>query len=421
MPPRRALPTLSISSRQSTSAPSTSPAPTAGRPNSIPLTPPARLHLRNLLASTPDGMPTPPPPPRKPYPWLWQCHSCSTVYRIGCTRRCLVCSHEYCVSATPQKTPRGKKRRRASGICASEFDYSGWEEWGAWCRKVLGVEATGRAGKQQRERAFVNRTHNCLIDCDFPSECLHERHRLQMEAFERNLVEEVPEPQSPSIVASAPLSPDDELEVNEALDVRERKDGKEERQKSPTSPRSPLSQTSFFWDESDEEEKGDERVWWIEDRGREKEHKSSSQQRVTQRTSDESNAVDKTSSSAVDDDIDSEMLNDFSGEEISRCRSREHPKHSSKLTVRNLTDADKLEEWDDSTDSDSDGSSPLSSPSSTSSFDSEWLPTFGLTPASEVGSNSSSSSSKAIEDKSEEELEEELKAMIEAEKSFLRV
>lgn len=53
--------------------------------------------------------------PRSPYPWVWRCHKCRTVYRFSALNRCLSCSHRFC-----QK-------------CVSEFDYSGWEHWkGYW-------------------------------------------------------------------------------------------------------------------------------------------------------------------------------------------------------------------------------------------------------------------------------------------------
>ena len=65
-------------------------------------------------------------PPASPYPWLWRCHSCYTIYRLACTRRCLLCSHTFCTGA-----PGGRKSR---GPCKAEFDYSGWAAWGAWRR-----------------------------------------------------------------------------------------------------------------------------------------------------------------------------------------------------------------------------------------------------------------------------------------------
>ncbi|KAI1135793.1 hypothetical protein F5Y05DRAFT_393293 [Hypoxylon sp. FL0543] len=436
MPSRRALPTLSIFSRRSIAASPTSSPPSPIR-SSIPITPPARLHLRNILPSSPDGMPTPPPPPRQPYAWLWQCHSCNTVYRIGCTRRCLVCSHEYCVSADPPKARRGKKRRRGSGMCASEFDYNGWAEWGAWRRKVLGLEVLGRAGEKQRERAFANRTHNCIMDCDYPSECHHERYRLHTEAVERRYLETLEEePESPSMVASVPLSPDDELPLDETLEIAEAKEENDRQDsptlpKSPTSPKSPLSQTSFLWDDSDENE--DEKTWGEDTERKEKKRKTKCQQKIQQLTGIEFSGLEKASSPADDaDGMDPEELCRFLEEDEGmmpleivhsntsqrsksrRCK-REQPTHARKLTVRNLADEDDCEDWDEWSDSDSDDGSSLSSarPSSASSLDGEWVSASDQTTTFE-------DSDETVDKKTEEKLERELEAMVKAGTSFLQ-
>ncbi|KAI0131104.1 hypothetical protein F4814DRAFT_404824 [Daldinia grandis] len=395
MPSRRALPTLSIFSKKPTTpiiTPTSSLSPDI-QTTSIPLTPPARLHLRHILPSTPDGMPTPPPPPRKPFPWLWQCHSCDTVYRIGCTRRCLVCSHNYCLSATPQKTRRGKKRRR-SGMCASEFDYNGWVEWGAWRRKVLGMETVGRTEKR-RERDFLHEAHNCMVDCNYPSECHHVRHKLRAEEFRKTLLESLPEePQSPPIVASVPISPDDDLPLNEARVVLEEED-KGNGQRSPTSPRSPLGEMSVSGGESERKE---DKVWWANTEERDRNIKAS---RGIQKLTDGSGEAG--SSTASTEDFNSETLYAALAEDEnmmpldltnyivgprheSKQSSQGNPEHSSKLTIRNFTDADRCEDWEESTDSDSDSGSTSSLPSSSSSLDGEWLLASEFVPTSEVGS-----------------------------------
>ncbi|KAI0384671.1 hypothetical protein F5Y04DRAFT_292995 [Hypomontagnella monticulosa] len=420
MPSRRSLPTLSIFSRRSITASCF----TSSDPNtpSVPPTPPARLHLRNILPTSPHGMPTPPPPPRQPYPWLWQCHSCNTVYRIGCTRRCLICSHEYCVSSDPPKTRRGKKRRRSSGMCASEFDYSGWAEWGAWRRKVLGYDSNGRSEKRQREQAFADRTHNCMIDCDFPSECHHERYRLHTEALEKRMLETLPEePKSPSIVASVRLSPDDDLPLNEALEILENEKVAEE---PPQSPKSPLGQKSFFWEETDEED--EDSAWW--DRG--------SKEGAQKPTSPKSDKKHDGSHTVIVAEEDSEPIFTLEVDEEdkeasppcdngyipgqrceSRLSNRESPKRSKRLTCRNLTEVDKLEYWDESSESDSDGGSTLSSPSSSSSLDGEWVAASDSTPVAEAGDETDEDVSDLSD---EEEIDEELEALIKAGKSFLR-
>ncbi|KAI1769952.1 hypothetical protein F4818DRAFT_434836 [Hypoxylon cercidicola] len=424
MPSRRFPPTLSIFKRNSASASSTSPPSTQS--SSLPVTPPARLHLRNILPVCPDGMPTPPPPPRVPYPWLWQCHMCSTVYQIGCTRRCLLCSHEYCVSTNPPK--RGTKRRRPSGSCASEFDYSGWADWGAWRRKVVGLEVAGHSGKMQREQAFAMRTHNCMMDCDYPSECHHERYRLHTEALEKKLLQAVSEvPRSPSIVASVPLSPDDELPLNEAIKVREY-EGEGDELKSPTSPKSPLSQTSFFFfDDSDEVDVADqkEEESKVDNEGRKKRKTKSSKNQQPIGEQDEAgysaginkDTVEDTLQRLIDEDENMMPLELLEANVMTRCQSRmsnrehpKHPKHSGKLTVRNLTEADKENDWDESSDSDSDSSLSLSLTSSCS--DGEWLSASELTCVSEDGIQAGEGN--------EEESDEELDALVAAGKSFLR-
>ncbi|KAI1636219.1 hypothetical protein F4809DRAFT_405293 [Biscogniauxia mediterranea] len=323
------------------------------------MSPPARLHLRNVLPSSPNALPTPPPPPRRPYSWLWQCHSCNMVYRLGCTSRCLVCSHSYCVSANPPSTTgRGKKRRRSPGMCVSEFDYQGWAEWGAWRRKVLGIEAMGPTGAKKRERAFVTKTHNCWTDCDYPSECHHERYRIATEAVQNGYRSAEPldeEPQSASRIASVPRSPDDELPLNVALELTEDED-----EKSPPSPKSPLSQTSFFGDDDDddddekheEQKKQEDKVWWVDASGQEKQRKIQSQRKVKQLTGAGSDELHQTGSpAAVSGKSRQNSVSSSSSGESSGGSSNS----SSKLTVRNLTDHEIWEDWSsDSSDSESD-------------------------------------------------------------------
>ncbi|KAI1826811.1 hypothetical protein F4861DRAFT_16223 [Xylaria intraflava] len=155
---------------------------------STPISPPARLHLRNILPLSPEEPAFMPPPPRAPKAWVWQCHQCLTVYPLGCTRRCLECAHTYCMS-NPQsrKGIRSKKhqRRRQSGLCAAMFDYTGWEQWGSWRRKVLGLEAAGRCEPRARDRAFARNKHDCWIDCDSPSQCFQRRYELAVEAMRK--------------------------------------------------------------------------------------------------------------------------------------------------------------------------------------------------------------------------------------------
>ncbi|KAI1506434.1 hypothetical protein F5X99DRAFT_364189 [Biscogniauxia marginata] len=353
MPSRRILPKLSIfSSKQPSTSTFSPPSPShSAKPStSTPMSPPARLHLRNILPSSPDALPTPPPPPRQPYAWLWQCHSCHTVYRLGCTSRCLVCSHSYCVSANPPTTTgRSRKRRRAPGMCTAEFDYSGWAEWGAWRRKVLGLEAVGPTGARERERAFVDKTHNCWNDCDYPSECHHERYRLAAEAAQKShsVDYRAEEPESLSLVASVPRSPDDDLPLNEALELAE----EEDEQKSP---KSPLSQTSFFGDEVDTEQqreqkrKEEEKAWWTDAVGQEKQRKIESQQKVKQLTGGDVSELYKT---------DSHSPKPITPSRRNSTPSSSSSGSSSRPTARSLTDREIWEDWDSDDDSDSESDS----------------------------------------------------------------
>ncbi|KAI0180738.1 hypothetical protein GGR52DRAFT_521497 [Hypoxylon sp. FL1284] len=420
MPSRRNLPTLPIFSRHSAPASRTSSTPSIQSP--APVTPPARLHLRNILPECPDGMPTPPPPPRLPFAWRWQCHSCSTIYKIGCTRRCLVCSHEFCVSATAPRSGT-KRRRRANGTCASEFDYSGWADWGAWRRKVVGSDVGERSPKTQREQAFAARTHNCMRDCDYPSECHHERYRLHREAPEKRQLEVVvEEPRSPPIVENAPVSLDDELPLNEAIEVREYEDEGNE-QKSPTSPKSPLRQTSFFvFVDPDEVDGADEEEEEPEARNEGRKKRKTETYDKDERPVVEQGEADHSDADAediyedalqrlIEEDQEIMPLELLETSETPRCPSRmsnrEHPKHSSKLTVRNVTDAYNE---DESSDSESETSS---SASSSSSSDGEWLSASELTSVSGDGLQ-------ADNDESEGESDGELDELVRAEKSFLR-
>ncbi|KAI1305532.1 hypothetical protein F5Y03DRAFT_395065 [Xylaria venustula] len=240
----------------------------------MPLSPPPPLHLRNILPSSPEEPPSMPLPPRTPGPWVWQCHRCTTVYRLGATRRCLECAHTYCVSRVQQarNAAASKRKRRHMGLCGAEFDYTGWANWGSWRRKIAGC-----GGDPERDIRYARRRHNCWLDCDSPSQCSHRRHQLADEARRRRA--EV----YAALCGAGGFTPvnrlrfveggdddddddDDEEEGNYTYDEEAVEDYEEEEYeaveqstpvKSPTSPKSPLSQTSFLWDE-DEDEKGSE-------------------------------------------------------------------------------------------------------------------------------------------------------------------
>ncbi|KAI1349369.1 hypothetical protein F5Y01DRAFT_316805 [Xylaria sp. FL0043] len=245
--------------------------PASNKPRSptTPVSPPPRLHLRNILPASPEEPPIMPPPPRTPRAWVWQCHKCQSIYRLGCTRRCLDCSHTYCIS-NPRKqelyapNPKKKQRRRQSGgLCGSEFDYVGWEQWGSWRRKVTGHEAAGRCETEARDKAFLKKRHNCWIDCDSPSECCHRRYELV--ASEALRIQEEREMEMQHVQEL-----DDSYIPTEAVDDDGNGDGDVEAEESTTS--SPTGQSSFLWDDDDddenerekteEEQEEEERKWW---------------------------------------------------------------------------------------------------------------------------------------------------------------
>ncbi|KAK5168907.1 uncharacterized protein LTR77_006216 [Saxophila tyrrhenica] len=127
-----------------------------------------------------------PPPPPQPLHWLWQCHLCNRVYRLGTTRRCLDDGHHFCAGTTTVKRSRksGRKVVRHKA-CASEFDYAGWKAWGVWrrgCRvqraaaeeleRFLEVDGMGDvAGQQPCDGTATGEEKDCWGECDYPSEC----------------------------------------------------------------------------------------------------------------------------------------------------------------------------------------------------------------------------------------------------------
>ncbi|KAI5851096.1 hypothetical protein DFP73DRAFT_140460 [Morchella snyderi] len=79
-------------------------------------------------------------PPPTPYPWVWRCHRCHADRRFTASNRCLGCSHVFCTR------------------CVSEYDYSGWEKWGAYYRRRCStnegteeVNATGDRSNYKRD------------------------------------------------------------------------------------------------------------------------------------------------------------------------------------------------------------------------------------------------------------------------------
>ncbi|QSZ33679.1 hypothetical protein DSL72_005250 [Monilinia vaccinii-corymbosi] len=163
-----------------------------------PLTPPRRLHQRSLLPSPPISPHLIKPAPPTPYPWIWRCHICHSVYRLGVTRRCLEDGHYFCSLPSPPPTPtpppnpdpdqkkknKKKKRHRPPRGCRAEFDYAGWETHNQWRREISALKSQSQSQSQSHTLHNHNHNHNprallaplktgkdCYHDCDYPSEC----------------------------------------------------------------------------------------------------------------------------------------------------------------------------------------------------------------------------------------------------------
>ncbi|KAL8680013.1 MAG: hypothetical protein Q9224_006982 [Gallowayella concinna] len=97
-----------------------------------------------------------------------------------------------------KKSKRGKKKARS---CQSQFDYTGWQAWGAWKRSQL----------DQDGQAEDNGERNCVLVCDWPSQCRWSRQQGTQE--EHTCPDHLPEP-----VVAAPetvAAPDKEETVTE--------------------------------------------------------------------------------------------------------------------------------------------------------------------------------------------------------------
>ncbi|KAK8038486.1 hypothetical protein PG993_006897 [Apiospora rasikravindrae] len=246
-----------------------------------PISPQSIRKLRNTLPSSPlAASPLYPPPPREPFPFLWQCCSCYTTYRFSTTRRCLLCSHNYCTrdvafgNNSSSSTTNGKKRRHRNRYCRSEFDYEGWEAWGAWRRgHVLRIESTREqdadAELQKREQKFLQKTQDCSVHCDFPSQCFHTKIRVlederrelaaQREAHEDaeregGLMENDEILMAYAASTRFSLEEDDEVDYDredDRLELNLARDLPED-ENDETSPTSPIIKAPFFYDQNNQ-------------------------------------------------------------------------------------------------------------------------------------------------------------------------
>ncbi|KAH7153289.1 hypothetical protein EDB81DRAFT_452310 [Dactylonectria macrodidyma] len=130
-------------------------------------------------------------PPPDPSCWSWKCHSCGRMYNLAATRRCLHCSHRSCIGKPPNKENRYR-------VCRSAFDYEGWAAIGYYRRSQKDLSSAIQENRARQTKAeldeerlnrFINRTHDCSKDCDYPSECHNERLRSRPSQVEASPVD----------------------------------------------------------------------------------------------------------------------------------------------------------------------------------------------------------------------------------------
>ncbi|GKU11596.1 unnamed protein product [Fusarium langsethiae] len=158
------------------------------------------------------------PPPGKPASWTWQCRYCNSTWKLAVTRRCLLCTKTKTVGGSKMigrsRTSPGRRQRSIKKHCgtrpAENHDYSYWITHNDWRRFRTAYKAdpedwrrqnkhdlsplrgekrrvmkahieTRRRTEitQQRLERMMNNTHNCEIECDYPSQC----HTERFEAF----------------------------------------------------------------------------------------------------------------------------------------------------------------------------------------------------------------------------------------------
>ncbi|KAM0263756.1 hypothetical protein ACHAQJ_001071 [Trichoderma viride] len=134
--------------------------------------------------------------PRSPRSWTWKCHQCRRRYPLACTRRCLDCSHTLCF-------PNGDNKQDAKSSCRVVFDLFGWQAYYQWRRELLDQNSSNQepqtnaaveiseehsemVEREDEEPEWLNKllndTHDCSIDCAFPSECFHKLRQLAQES-----------------------------------------------------------------------------------------------------------------------------------------------------------------------------------------------------------------------------------------------
>ncbi|KAF4999632.1 hypothetical protein FDECE_11449 [Fusarium decemcellulare] len=152
-------------------------------------------------------------PPRSSATGLaWVCKHCGITYKIAVTRRCLKCFATTKIG--PSTTPAYKRRRRleryAKMPSIAHMDYEHWTIYNDWRRfrasysadpaawksrtkrELRGAEGKERQAlkdelemtrrieiTEERKKRFANGTWSCEKDCDYLSQCAHERYEAK--------------------------------------------------------------------------------------------------------------------------------------------------------------------------------------------------------------------------------------------------
>ncbi|RBR23380.1 uncharacterized protein FIESC28_03856 [Fusarium coffeatum] len=189
----------------------------------------------NMLSYT--GAPPETLPAAKPPSWFWKCSLCRSRWKLAVTRRCLRCTKTKTVGGSKmiglsrsdewQRNNRLDKHRASRRAKKHDYDY--WTVHNDWRRFHSVYKADPEAWKgrtdselfklkgrerrvmkvqieksrrteitQQRLERMLNNTHNCDIDCDYPSQCRSERYEADLQEFDdvvlRNMVMKIPNP-----------------------------------------------------------------------------------------------------------------------------------------------------------------------------------------------------------------------------------
>ncbi|KAH7179517.1 uncharacterized protein B0J16DRAFT_387347 [Fusarium flagelliforme] len=177
------------------------------------------------------------PPAAKTPSWFWKCRLCRSQWKLAVTRRCLKCAKTKTVGGSKMiglsrsdtwiREDRLDKNRTSRRARKHDYDYwtvhNDWRRFRsvykadpeAWKRhtdselfKLKGkerrvmkvqIEKSRRTEMtQQRLERMLKNTHNCDIDCDYPSQCHSERYEADLQEYDdvilRNMVMKIPNP-----------------------------------------------------------------------------------------------------------------------------------------------------------------------------------------------------------------------------------